>query len=74
MAEGKGGLTKNEKQILKPVIKKIKADAFLQRHNRLKRQREKLGIKLKPKAKGPNPMSVKKSYKTKGKNTEEGSA
>lgn len=65
MAEGKGTITQNERGIIHPVITKIKRDQFIQQKNKIKRQREKLGIKIKPKAKGPNPMSIKKPTKKK---------
>jgi len=56
----RGELNKKEKQIIKPVIHKLKKEERKKRLLRLKHQRQKLGYKLRKPAKGPNPLSRKK--------------
>ena len=53
----RGNVTERERKIIRPVIKKMKEDAKMQVRNKLKKQRNALGIKLKKKAKNPNPLS-----------------
>jgi len=53
----RGNVTERERKIIRPVIKKMKEDARLQMRNKIKKQRDSLGIKLKKKAKGANPLS-----------------
>jgi hypothetical protein len=48
----------------------MKRESFIQRQNKLKKQRNKLGVKIKPKARGPNPMSIKRSSQKKKGNQE----
>jgi len=55
----RGNVTERERKIIRPVIKKMKEDARLQVRNKLKKQRNALGIKIKKKAKNPNPLSQK---------------
>jgi len=59
----RGGATEKEKRILNPVIRKMKDEERQRVREKIKKQRNSTGVKLKKKAKGANPLSrMKKSH------------
>ncbi len=53
----KEGATQSERKILKPVIQKMKDDERQRIRNKIKKQRNSTGVKLRKAAKGANPLS-----------------
>eukprot|EP00331_Platyophrya_macrostoma_P014004 CAMPEP_0176431070 /NCGR_PEP_ID=MMETSP0127-20121128/14610_1 /TAXON_ID=938130 /ORGANISM="Platyophrya macrostoma, Strain WH" /LENGTH=129 /DNA_ID=CAMNT_0017813041 /DNA_START=335 /DNA_END=724 /DNA_ORIENTATION=- len=57
------GLSEREQAILRPLIKKMKYEEIQKSKQRVAKERKKLGIKIKKKAKGVNPLAQKKKAK-----------